>query len=122
MAGRTPPPTSLPFEIYHNLLLEVQAGDRHSTKIIDNRNGIIKGASFKRKGGMITNQQEKEIEDIVQAAETRDFEPLMLVVPYTSVETQVIVVPPGERAHPLWIEYRIEALRRESFDVIRLTR
>ena len=71
---------------------------------------------------MITNQQEKEIEDIVQAAETRDFEPLMLVVPYTSVETQVIVVPPGERAHPLWIEYRIEALRRESFDVIRLTR
>ena len=121
-SGRTPPPTSLPFEIYHNLLREVQAGDRHSAKIAENKTGITRGASIKLTQQQITREQEREIHDIVQTAQISDFEPLMLIIPYMMVQPMVKVVPVGERANPLWIEYRIEALPRDCFDIIPLTR
>src|SRR5271168_3001621 len=71
------PPTSSPFEIYKSLSEEVRRGDRHSAKIAQNRIGIARGASVRRSAGMITEEQEKEITAIVDAAETGDFRPLI---------------------------------------------
>jgi hypothetical protein len=118
----TTPPTSTPCEIYHSLSAEVCAGDRHSAKIKENKVGILKGATFKRKAGVINEQQEKDIAAIVEAAEQRDFKPLLYIIPFRPVAKLVMEVPVSERAHPLSVEYVIERLPRARFDIIELER
>lgn len=112
------PPTSSPAEIYRNLFHEVSRGDRHSDKIKQNKIGIIRGASIRKSSGQISDVIEKDIVAIVDSAETRDFRPLLFVIPFRSVSKIVMEVPVAERAHPLSQEYRIERLPRRYFDVI----
>jgi len=112
------PPTSSPFEIYKGLFEEVRRGDRHSAAIARNKVGILRGASVKRGAGTITDSQEKEIASILDSAETRDFRPLIYVIPYQLVAGQIINVPISDRAHPLSVEYVVESLQRGQFDVI----
>lgn len=112
------PPTSSPYEVYRSLYDEVQRGDRHSAKIKENKAGILRGASFKRQTGVITEQQERDIASIVELAESRDFKPLIYVIPYTLVAELLREVPIGEKAHPLSREYLIDALPRKYFDVL----
>jgi len=112
------PPTSSPFEIYKNLQEEVRRGDRHSTKIVENKTGILRGAELKKEAGVITVQQERDIISIVERAEQIDFRPLLYVIPYVGVADIVREVPVEDKAHPLSQEYRIESLSRRLFDVI----
>jgi hypothetical protein len=112
------PPTSSPFEIYKGLFEEVSRGDRHSAAVARNKLGILRGASVKRSAGVITKSQEKEIASILDSAETRDFSPLIYVIPYHLVAAQVTNVPVSKRAHPLSTEYIVESLQRGQFDVI----
>ena len=114
----TTPPTSNPYEIYCNLLDEVSNGDRHSAKIKENKVGILKGASFKKQAGVITEGQERDIVSIVDLAETRDFKPLLYLIPFHLTSGSLKEVPISERAHPLSIEYVIESLPRTHFEVI----
>jgi hypothetical protein len=60
----------------------------------------------------------EEIKDIVAAAETRDFRPLLYVIPFRGLTPKVKQVPVNQRAHPLSIEFVIEALPSASFDAI----
>jgi len=113
-------PTSSPKDIYINLYKETTRGDRHSTKIEDNKVGILKGAAFKKAAGVITEQQQRDIAAIVDAAETRDFIPLLYIIPYNLVSNIIRDVPVLERAHPLSVEYIIEALPNNYFDVIEI--
>ena len=112
------PPTSCPWEIYRSLYGEWRAGDRHSTKIEQNRDGILRGAKANRNAGVISEDQESEIAFIVRDAEIRDFEPLVYVMPYGRVSGLVKEVLVEERAHPLSEEYVIESLPRRLFDII----
>lgn len=111
-------PTSCPSAIYHALDQEVRAGDRHSAKIRENRLGLVNGAQRKRTDGVIDQLQEREIVDIVNGAETRDFRPLLYLIPRELVPGMLKGVPVADRAHPLSIEYVIERLPRAAFDVI----
>jgi hypothetical protein len=113
-------PTSAPKDIYINLYKEVERGDKHSTKIEDNKVGILKGAALKKEAGVISDQQQKEITAIVAAAERRDFKPLLYIIPYSLVTDVLRDVPVNERAHPLSVEYIIEALPNSFFDVIEI--
>lgn len=115
-------PTSSPKDIYLNLYKEVMGGDRHSTKIDDNKVGILKGAAFKKTAGVITEDQEAEIAAVVAAAERREFKPLLYIIPYEKVISLKKDVPVADRAHPLSNEYIIENLPRDHFDVIELER
>ena len=126
--GRSPyamayhvPPTSSPFEIYKGLFEEVRRGDQHSAAVSRNKVGILRGASVKRRAGVITASQEKEIASILDSAETRDFSPLIYVIPYHVVAKQVTSVPISERAHPLSAEYIVESLQRGQVDVIEVS-
>ncbi|HTS34194.1 MAG TPA: hypothetical protein VMH04_00905 [Candidatus Solibacter sp.] len=112
------PPTSSPYEIYKGLYEEVSRGDRHSAGVARNKVGILRGASVKRGAGVISDAQEKEIASIIGSAETRDFKPLIYVIPYHLVAAQVTDVPVSDRAHPLSAEYVVESLQRGQFDVI----
>lgn len=112
------PPTSSPAEIYHNLLEEVRRGDRHSSKIKENRIGILRGALIKKDQGIITEKQAKDIAAILDCAETRDFRPLIYVMPYALAQARLVEVPIADRAHPLSVEYVIDQLPRSEFEVI----
>ena len=102
--GLIVPPTSCPSEIYHNLHEEVSRGDRHSSKIKENRIGILRGAEIKLSQGLITEAQKEEIAAIVDQAELRDFRPLMYIIPFARVQSLVAEVAISDRAHPVFVK------------------
>ena len=51
--------TSNPVTVYRNLRDETRTGDRHSTKVQENKVGILHGATRKRADGLITESQER---------------------------------------------------------------
>jgi hypothetical protein len=112
------PPTSNPYEIYHNLREEVERGDRHSAKIHANREGIMEGARKKLKAGVITESQYDEIRQIVNSVGLSEFRPLLYIIPYQNVAEIVREATVVERAHPLSVEYIIESLDRQHFHPI----
>ena len=114
------PPTACPAEIYRNLQSEVRAGDRHSEKIRSNKAGILRGAAAKHCSGVVSDDELREIEDVVRIAETSDFRPLLLVMPFSRVKELARGVPPSDRAHPLSPELLIEELPRDRFDIVDL--
>lgn len=116
----TTPPTSSALEIYMNLHEETKRGDRHSPKIAQNKSGILIGADINKNKGIITADQESEIISIVDQSELRDFRPLLFIIPFNRVSDLVKEVAVGERAHPLSVEYKIECLPRELFDVVEI--
>jgi hypothetical protein len=112
------PPTSNPFEIYHNLREEVRRGDRHSAKIAENREGLLLGAEKQLEKGIINPHQFAEIDQIINAVELSEFRSLLYVIPYQNVSQAVREATVEERAHPLSLEYIIESLDRQHFDPI----
>lgn len=116
----TTPPTSTPYDILTSLNREVTRGDRHSVKMSENKVGIIRGASIKKTQGIITEEQEAEIIEIVNSSESRDFRPLLYVMAYCAVKGLLRPVAVKDRAHPLSNEFIIEELPRNLFDVIEI--
>jgi len=116
----TNPVTTLPASIYKRYKEEVDSADRHAPTIGLNKMGVRKGAAARRSQGIISREQEVEINAILAAAETSDFMPLIYIVPYELVKAILHPVPVARRAHPLSEEYVIEHLPRELFDVIEL--
>lgn len=116
------PPTSCPGAIYHQLDAEVRAGDRHSGKIKENRDGIKRGAKVMLLAGTIDEHEHEEIEAIVDNAQIQEFRPMIYVIPAHLVADRLGRVAVADRAHPLSVEYTIERLPRSAFDVIDLER
>jgi hypothetical protein len=114
------PPSSNPSEIYAMLKEAVHRNDQHCAKISDNKVGIINGANYKNQSRIITDQQQKDIAALVAVASTRDFRPLLFVIPHNQVVGIVKEVPIPNRANPFSVEYVIECLPRNCFDVIEL--
>jgi len=85
----TVPPSSSPIEIYRNLREDVKRGDRHSAKIAANKAGLLRGMERKRAAGEITDEQASEIASILDAAEPRDFRPLIFVIPFHLVQDKL---------------------------------
>ena len=114
------PPTSSPAELYRSLHREVDRGERHSDAIENNRKAVKRGAEAKRREGVITASQQAEIVRIIDRSELRDFRPVLYVIPFDRVRDTVVDVPVQERAHPLSVEYRVERLGRDTFDMLEL--
>ncbi len=114
----TIPPSSSPMEIYTGLSEDVKRGDRHSTKIAANKAGLLRGMEHKRNVGDITDELASEISSIIDASELRDFRPIIFVIPYHLVKNKLSKVPVSQRAHPLSVEFTIDQLPRDCFDVI----
>jgi hypothetical protein len=112
------PPTSCPKEIYLSLSEEVVRRDHHSAKIETTKRGIIRGAETKRDRGDISDEQFKEINDIIQLAQIQDFKPLLYVILYDAVVPLLRRVAVSERAHPVSPEFIVESLPRDVFDVL----
>ncbi|HYH81570.1 MAG TPA: hypothetical protein VEX86_17325 [Longimicrobium sp.] len=116
------PPTSSPAGIYRNLWEETSRGELHSNSIPRVRDGIRRGAKAKRAAGIIGAAQYEEITEILQDAAVREFRPVLYIIPYERVAELVADVPVRMRAHPLSVEFKVEALPRECFDMIEFWR
>lgn len=114
------PPTSSPAELYRALKEEVRRGERHSELIKRNRSGIMTGADVKLRAGVITKSRWDEIKKIVDTSHPREFRPVLLVMPYNRVQPLAVEASVQERAHPMSIEYRVEQLPRDCFDMLEL--
>lgn len=114
------PPSSSPAEIYRSLAREVDRGERHSDSIANNRRGIKKGADAKLGASVITDAEHASIMGTLEHAEVRDFRPVLYVIPFDRVRGAVVDVPVHQRAHPLSVEYRVETLGRDCFDMLEL--
>jgi len=112
------PPSAIPGAIYDRLFEDVTHGDRHSAWIAKNKVGLSKGAQCKEDEKAITPAQKAEILAIVDAAQISDFKPVLYVVPYDRVKSELRSVPPSQRAHPMSVEFIIEELTSAAFDRI----
>ncbi|HET7230692.1 MAG TPA: hypothetical protein VFJ16_11860 [Longimicrobium sp.] len=112
------PPTSSPSGIYRQLWEETTRGEMHSSTIPRIRDGIKGGAEAKLAAGVINAAEREEILKMIQHASVREYRPVLYVIPYDRVETLVSDVPVHERAHPLSVEFKVQALPRDCFDLI----
>lgn len=112
------PPSSNPKDIYHVLQNDVQKKDLHSSAIRRNRLGIRNGIDVKERDGIITNDNSDFLREWVDKAETSEFTPLLLIMPYKKVAKIVKEVPMRDRAHPLSQEYLIDKLPSNFFTAI----
>jgi hypothetical protein len=116
------PPSAIPGSIYDRLYEDVVSGDGHSAWIAQNRAGLMKGAECKQQEGVISEAQKEEIIAIAKDAEIANFKPLLYVIPAARVTGVVRTVPPPQRAHPMSVEYIIEALTVADFDLLDVRR
>jgi hypothetical protein len=112
------PPSSTPCDICRNYLEDITRRDLHSLRLWNNRSGLEKGIKLKLAERVITEEQYRELKDIVARAALDEFRPLLYVIPFEGVRDLVESVPPSQRAHPFSPEYRIERLPRSRFDVL----
>jgi hypothetical protein len=112
------PPTSSPSGLYRQLWEETSRGEMHSNAIPRIQDGIQRGAKAKLAAGVINAVQHQEIIEMIERAGLREFRPVLYIIPYDRVETLVSDVPVHERAHPLSVEFKVEALPRACFDLI----
>ncbi|HEX6746454.1 MAG TPA: hypothetical protein VF092_04000 [Longimicrobium sp.] len=114
------PPSASPAEIYRIYAEDARRGELHSALFERNRDGIKTGAKMKRVAGLITEAEQIEFGEMVARATPYDLRPVLYIIPYDRVAERVITVPVRDRAHPLSVEFRIEELPRDCFDMIEL--
>lgn len=70
--------------------------------------------------GVIADGQREAITTTIESAGIHDFRPVLYVIPFERVRGMAVDVPVSERAHPLSVEYRLERLPRDCFDMLQL--
>jgi len=112
------PPSSTPCDICRTYLNDIARRDWHSASLRDHKTGLKKGMDSKLAGRVITDDQYRELDEIVSKASLDDFRPLLYIIPFAGVRKLVEAVSPLQRAHPFSREYVIRYLPRSRFDVL----
>lgn len=99
---------------------DARRGERHSKAIERNLAGIATGARLKLEAGVITDGVYGRIQEILETAGAREFRPVLYVMPFEKVSGMAVEVAVQDLAHPLSIEYCVERLPRDAFDMIEL--
>ena len=118
--GIEQPISSNPIERSSLLIKSILSSDSHSDMIKDNRDKIKLGASEKRKQGVISELQEREIIKYVNEARLEEFYPILYIIPYNRVKDQLKEVAEGDKASKESTEYLITDLSGVCFDIVKL--
>lgn len=78
------------------------------------------GAEAKLDEGVISRTRFEEIQMIVETCHPREFRPVLFVMPFDAVRPLIVEASVQERAHPMSLEYRVERLPRDRFDMLEL--
>jgi hypothetical protein len=114
----TIPNSSSPCDIYRTLDSAVKTSDKGDVKIKENRAGLKRGALNFYERELITLEEFKRINKIIDEAPINDFRPLLYIIPNSLEQKRIEVVPLEETASYLSTEYRVKDLKREEFDII----
>jgi hypothetical protein len=112
------PISAIPGSIYERLYTDVTSKDHHSFLIKRNKVGLRKGIAAKLSRGVITPKDALALESAIRRAQLIDFRPVLYIIPFSKVKRLVLEVDVKDRAHPLSVEYKIEALPSGSFEAI----
>lgn len=112
------PPTSNPATICKRYLEQIVLGDRHATEVETNIAGILRGAKAKLNAGVISDAQYQEIGQIVSLSEYKDFFPVVYVIQSNKVKSRCLEVLPIDRASDTSVEYKVEDLKHDEFQII----
>lgn len=112
------PPTSNPSKICKRYLEQITTGDRHAREIENNIAGILKGAKTKFDIGIIDKKEYNTIKSAVMTAEYESFFPVLYIIESEKVKNKCIEVPMADKASDHSIEYRVEHLAGNEFEVI----
>jgi len=118
--NRKIPPSSAPAKIYKRYLEDVEGGDLHSAKIIENKTGLKKGAIINFESGNISEIELARINKIIDSALINEFRPLIYIIPSSMVKTKLKLVDVELTANPLSMEYQVPELNTNEFDIIEL--
>jgi len=112
------PPSSNPREIVHSFSIDVDNRDSHSSKIEQNRMGLLKGVNAKFSAGIINEKTRDEIRYIITNADITYFKPIIYIINRNSVNKSLVRVPANETAEFFSQEFLIEDLKSKHFDII----
>lgn len=112
------PPTSNPATICKRYLEQITTGDRHTNEIQTNMVGILRGAKEKLTKGVINKKQYTEIRSLVAGAKYEAFFPVLYIIESKKVKDHCIEVKVSDRASDNAVEYRIEDLKEDEFELI----
>lgn len=96
----------------------ISKGDRHSVEIDRNIVGVLQGDKAKSASKVITKKQYDHIGAKVAIARYEDFFFVLYIIQSEKVEHKCIEVPIPDRASDDAVEYLIDDLRIDEFDVI----
>lgn len=114
------PGTSNPRTLCSRYLDQILRNDRHAVEIQNNKAGIIKGASAKLACGIITPDQHSEICARVAYADNSAFYPVVFLIDKRSVNKRLQVVASQDAASNASVEYIIDDLQANEFELIRI--
>lgn len=114
----TQPLTSNPATICKRYLEQISTGDRHTKEIENNIVGILKGAKAKLNSGVIGKSEYNDIRSIVSVAEYEAFFPVLYIVESKKVKDRCIEVVVGDKASDNAVEYKVENLKEDEFEII----
>lgn len=120
--GWRQPASSNPLSIARCYLRDIYSGDNHSSIVMQNRQGLKRGAMVKRRMGIIDEVAESEIITMADMAPLSAFLPLLYIIPFAPVAALCEKVPEKRKASPDSIEYLISELPRNCFDIVDIGR
>ena len=114
------PGTSNPRTLCTRYLEQIIKNDKHALEISNNKTGILKGATIKLEEGVIDKTQYDEICAKVACAENEDFYPVIYLINKKAVSKRLKIVDSKDKANNTSIEYIIEDLQQNEFELIKL--
>ncbi len=111
------PPSSNPKEIFMRLHEDVKRQDNHSSKMNEIKAGLLKAIQKKRGDGSLTEEQEKEANNIIFASTIIRYKPFLYLIPNTST-LNISKAQIEDKAEVLSEEYIIKDLSSKEFDII----
>lgn len=118
--GSDQPGNSDPVERSNRIITAIVSQDRHEQLIELNKEGIRKGALAKKKSRVITKRQQEEIAALIELSSLEDFTPIIYVIPFEKVKDDLIPVPADKKGSKYAVEYIIENLKNDSFEIINI--
>ncbi|MFD1136646.1 metallophosphoesterase family protein [Paenibacillus urinalis] len=106
-----------PKEIFNKLKVDITK-EQYSVNIERVKAGLLRGVEYNKAKGIISEEQEKDIISIIQAAPPKLFSPVLYIIPTERVKELVKYVPIDSRMSPLSEEFVIEELPGQFFDHI----
>jgi hypothetical protein len=112
------PPSSNPKDIFFRMLEDVKRQDNHSSKMNEIKAGLLKAILRKREDESLTEEQEKEANNIIGASTINLYKPYLYLIPNAST-LNIAKAEVGEKAEVLSEEYIIKDLASNEFDIIK---